>query len=146
MAFEIYKKGQGTVARLSAFTAIALLIVFGAVRFYATFNVPGRLVLVEGLPVVGDLSAYKVTAIVLASVALLGLWWFLNRAKNAELLIETEQELRKVSWPTLPEVWNATVIVAMVTITLALTMFGLDEVLRKILFLVFGHPHITPGA
>src|SRR5688572_14293470 len=133
MAFEVYKKGQGMVARFAAFTAVGLLVIFGAVRFYATFNRPG-LILVEGLPVLGDLSAYKVTAIVLASVGLLATWWFLNRPKNAELLIETEQELRKVSWPTLPEVWNATVIVALVTVTLALTMFGLDELLRKILF------------
>jgi preprotein translocase SecE subunit len=140
MAFEVYKKGQGMVARLAAFVAVGLLIVFGAVRFYATFNRPGRLVLVEGLPVVGDVSAYKVTAFVLAAVGLLATWWFLNRPKNAELLIETEGEMRKVSWPTLPEVWNATVIVALVTVTLALTMFGLDELLRKILFLVFGAP------
>jgi preprotein translocase SecE subunit len=145
MAFEVYKKGQGMVARLAAFGAVGCLVVFGAIRFFATFNRRDRGVLMRDLPVIGDLTVYKVTAIVLATIGLLATWWFLNRPKNAELLIETEQEMRKVSWPTLPEVWNATVIVAMVTVTLALTMFGLDEVLRKVLFLIFGAPE-HPGA
>jgi preprotein translocase SecE subunit len=142
MAFELYKKGQGMVARLAAFGAVGLLVVFGAYRFFAVFNRP-KPVLVENVPVVGDLTIWKVIAFVIAAVGLLGTWWFLNRPKNAELLIETEQEMRKVSWPTLPEVWNATVIVAMVTVTLALTMFGLDELLRRMLFLIFGAPEAT---
>ena len=143
MAFDVPKKGQGMTARMGAFAAVGLLVVFGAWRFYGTFNRPGELVFARDLPVIGDLSAYKVMAIVIACVGLLGTWWFLNRPKNADLLIETEAEMRKVSWPTLPEVWNATVIVAMVTVTLALTMFGLDELLRKILFLIFGAPETT---
>jgi preprotein translocase SecE subunit len=139
MAFEIYKKGQGMVARFAAFGAVGLLVIFGAVRFFAAFNRPTD-VLLPDVPVIGDLTIWKVIAFVIASVGLLTTWWFLNRPKNAELLIETEQEMRKVSWPTLPEVWNATIIVAMVTVTLALTMFGLDELLRKVLFLIFGAP------
>lgn len=145
MGLEVYKKGQGTVARLSAFTACALLALFGAVRFYATINRPGRFVLLADVPLVGDVTVYKAVAFVLAALSLLGLWWFLNRPKSADLLVETEQEMRKVSWPTLPEVWNATVVVALVTVTLALTMYGLDEVLRRVLFLVLGKPHGTEG-
>ena len=55
MSLEIYKKGQGKVARVSAYILLGLLILFGAYRLHATFNVPGEGVLVEKLPVIGDL-------------------------------------------------------------------------------------------
>jgi preprotein translocase SecE subunit len=141
MSLEVIKKGQGSVARLAAYAACSILVLFGVVRFYATINRPGGVIL-ENVPVVGDLTVYKVVSIVLGATALLALHWFLNRPRSVDLLIDTEQEMRKVTWPTLPEVWNATVVVAMVTVVLAFTMYGLDEVLRSLLFLVFGRPQV----
>ena len=45
--------------------------------------------------------------------------------------------MRKVSWPTLPEVWNATLVVCLVTVVLAITMSVFDLALRKLFQLVF---------
>jgi len=61
----------------------------------------------------------------------------LNRPKSVDLLIETEQEMKKVTWPTLPEVWNATVVVVLVTATLAVTMYGFDQILVRLFKLVY---------
>lgn len=144
MALEVHKKGQGMVARVATYVACAVLILFGVKSLYATINVPNVHVFVPGVPVIGDLSLYKAIALVVAAVALLALHALLNRPRSVDLLIETEQEMKKVSWPTLPEVWNATIVVAMVTLVLALSMYGLDEVLRKILFLVVGRPEEAP--
>ena len=55
-------------------------------------------------------------------------------------MIETEQEMRKVSWPTLPEVWNATLVVILVTAVFALTMSLFDHGIRNDWFRPRGRP------
>ncbi len=137
MGLDVYKKGQGSLARFSAYAIGGVLIVFGVYRFFATMNVPREHVLVEAVPVIGDLSVYKVVSLVLLVVSLLGLHLVLNRPKSVDLLIETEQEMKKVTWPTLPEVWNATVVVVLVTATLAVTMYGFDQILVRLFKLVY---------
>jgi len=78
-----------------------------------------------------------VIAVVVGAAALFGLHWVLNKPRTVDLLIETETEMRKVSWPTLPEVWNATLVVCLVTVVLAITMSVFDMALRKLFHLVF---------
>lgn len=137
MGIELHKKGQGTLSRSTAYTIGAALIVFGALRLFATINRPGQNVLVDALPVVGAVTVYKVIALVVGAAGLLGLHWILNKPRTVDLLIETETEMRKVSWPTLPEVWNATLVVCLVTVVLAITMSVFDLGLRKLFQLVF---------
>jgi preprotein translocase SecE subunit len=137
MGFEVLKKGQGTLARSVAYALGGLLVVFGAYRFFAAFNQPTADVLAEDLPLLGDLNVWKVVAIALGLLGLLGLHLVLNRPKAVDGLIDTEQELRKVSWPTIPEVWNATLVVVLVTTVLAMVMYGFDLVLVRLFDLVF---------
>jgi preprotein translocase SecE subunit len=137
MGLDVYKKGQGSLARLAAYAIGIVLIAFGVLRFFATINVPNENVLVPGLPLLGDLSVYKVVSLVLLVAALIGLHLLLNRPRSVDLLIETEQEMKKVSWPTLPEVWNATLVVVLVTVLLAVTMYGFDLALSRLFKLVF---------
>jgi len=42
MGIELHKKGQGTLARSTAYTISAALIVFGVIRLFATINRPAR--------------------------------------------------------------------------------------------------------
>ena len=137
MALELYKKGQGTTARASAYLIGTLLIGFGAVRLFAAVNVPGQGVLTSDLPVIGALTITKVVAFFIGAAGVLGLHYVLNRPKSVDLLIETEAEMRRVSWPTMKQVWNATLVVAFVTLLLAVTMSGLDLVIRQVLHLIF---------
>jgi preprotein translocase SecE subunit len=138
MALELYKKGQGTLARSIAYGMAAGLIIFGAIRLYARLGGPFNEILAQDVPVIGDITVRLVLAIVVALGGLVALHVVLNRPQAVDLLIETEQEMRKVSWPTLPEVWNATGVVILVTATLAISMSAFDFGLRRILILIFG--------
>jgi preprotein translocase SecE subunit len=137
MRFEIFKKGQGTLARASAYAIGGGLVAYGAYRFFATFNRGDAEVLAKDLPLLGDLNVWKIAAIAVGVLGLVLLHLALNRPKSVDSMIETEQEMRKVSWPTFPEVVNATAVVVLVTTVLALTMYGFDLVLARFLDLVF---------
>src|SRR5262245_6405595 len=126
----VYKPGQATTARWAAYLLGTLLIALGALSLYTTINEPGRWVIRENLPVLGTLSWFKVIAVV---VGILGVWALhlvLNRPATVDLLIDTEQELRKVSWPSRPEVKNATLVVALVTFVMGFILYWADEVLQ----------------
>jgi preprotein translocase SecE subunit len=137
MGFDVLKKGQGTLARSAAYGLGGLLVLYGAYRFFATFNRLDAVVYAADLPLVGDVTVWKVVAVVIGIVGLLGLHLVLNRPKAVDGMIDTEQELRKVSWPTLPEVWNATLVVVLVTTVLATVMYGFDLILVRLFRLVF---------
>lgn len=128
----LYKPGQAKTARWTAYLLCSLLIFLGALSLYATINVPGRWVLAEGLPVVGSITAFKLIALV---VGILGVWALhlvLNRPTTVDLLIDTEQELRKVSWPSRTEVKSATLVVALVTFLMGFILFWADEILQTL--------------
>jgi preprotein translocase SecE subunit len=135
MGLELIKKGQGTTARATAYALGAALIVYGAIRLYASIGVGA--VLATNLPLIGDLTIRKVVATVVGGLALLGLHLVLNRERSVDLLVDTEAEMRKVTWPTWPEVLNATVVVVFVTVVLAISMSAFDWGLRRVLLLVF---------
>jgi preprotein translocase SecE subunit len=136
MGLEIYKTGQGKIARSAAYALGAGLVIFGGFRLYATINRPNA-AWVEGVPLLGALSPYNTIAIVVTLLGILGLHLVLNRASTVDMLIDTEQELKKVSWPSGKEVQNATVVVVLVTFTMAMLLFGFDELLRLVFRLVF---------
>ncbi len=137
MSLEIYKKGQGKVARSCAYAIIGVLVAFGAIRFHAAFNVPGEGVLVESVPVIGSITILKVAALALFLVGLLAMHVVLNGGKLVDMLIDTEQEMRKVSWPSWPEVKSATLVVVAVTFILGASLFGFDRVLRGLFSFIF---------
>ena len=137
MSLEIYKKGQGKVARMSAYILMGLLILFGAYRLHATFNVPGEGVLVEKLPVIGDLTIMKLISLAAFLFGMLALHLVLNKATTADLLIDTEQEMRKVSWPSWGEVKSATLIVIVVTFVMGMSLFGFDQALQGLFSFIF---------
>jgi preprotein translocase SecE subunit len=137
MSLEIYKKGQGKTARLSAYVLAGLLVLFGAYRLHATFNRPGEGVLAEGLPLVGALTIMKIIAVVAFLGGMLLLHVVLNRAAVADLLIDTEQEMRKVSWPSWAEVKSATLVVVLVTFVMGMALFGFDKGLQGLFSFIF---------
>src|SRR5262249_9549176 len=63
---------------------------------------------------------------------------FLNQPKVAELLIETEQEMRKCTWPSWEETWKASAVVLLVvvffTVVLAVADLGLNFVAGNYVF------------
>lgn len=73
-------------------------------------------------------------AFLVAAVLFVGLslwWWrFLNKERWAETLIDMETELRKVSWPTLSDAWQSTLVVTGFTMAVVVTILVYDLVVK----------------
>ena len=140
---EAYKSGQGSFARLAAVMGLVITAALGCVELYSLIQspkdppiVPGKLG--EDLPLLG----VPLTWSLLICIALFfGLIWgirlWLGRPATVDTLIETEQELKKVSWPTRGESMSATWVVISVTVLLTAGLAFFDAVLRSLLDLIF---------
>ena len=62
---------------------------------------------------------------------------FLNKPASTELLIATEQEMRKVSWPSWPEVKSASLVVVVVTFVFGMSLFAFDKALQGLFSFIF---------
>ena len=111
--FEIYKRNQGKYTRLGTFIGAMLLVVIGA--YILSQKLYGLSVFLQyGIP----------TLIVLGMAAFMG--WIINRPSNADFLIATEGEMKKVSWSSRREIAGSTKVVIVTTIMLALILLGVD--------------------
>ena len=61
-------------------------------------------------------------AIVLGALA----WWLINRPKHAEFLIQTDGEMKKVSWTSRRELIGSTKVVVFFMFFIAFVLFGYD--------------------
>ena len=71
-------------------------------------------------------------ALALFLVVVFGIHAWLERPKNADLLIETEIELRKVTWPTSQEVFSSSLVVVVCVILLMAFLAGADWFLARV--------------
>ncbi len=131
-----YKKDQGRLTRMAAFWSLAILAFYGCVSLYqemvARSEALTRPIGGIRIPVLGlDLSgALLISTVVFCGTAAL-LYRYLERPKLADLLIETENELRKVTWPTLQEAIQSSVVVLVVVAVLMGFLAGADFVLGR---------------
>ncbi|MHC4339126.1 MAG: preprotein translocase subunit SecE [Planctomycetota bacterium] len=140
---EAYKTGQGSFARLAAVMGLVIAAFLGCVELYSWIQqpddqpiLPGRVF--EDLPLLGvPLSITFLGCVALFLVLLWLIRKWLSRPAVADALIETEMELKKVSWPTRDESVSATWIVIMVTLLLTISLAFFDIVLRSVLDLIF---------
>jgi preprotein translocase SecE subunit len=122
-----YKPEQGRITRTVAFWTLTLLLVYGCMSLNDTLGIQ--------IPTLGTafdddkatlpILSWKLTPALLITLAVFGaglffLMRYLNRPKVADLLIETENELRKVTWPTFNEALNSSfVVIACVALLMA---------------------------
>ena len=132
-----YKPEQGRMARMAAFWSLALLLLFGCTFLHETLSsyVEALREPIGGLvlPIVSlELSgAFLISAALFFGV----LWWlyrYMNRPNVADFLIEVEIEMRKVTWPTMDEVVNASIVVVVTVVVLMGFLAGSDFVLGKL--------------
>ncbi len=134
-----YRKDQGRLARMTTFWSLAVLLAYGCLRmrleltgmFPESLGAP----LSDGLTI--PLVNIPMSPALFAAVAslVIGLWFLnrtLERPKNADLLIETESELRKVTWPTVDETVDGSVVVIVVVLFLMGFMALADYVLGNL--------------
>jgi preprotein translocase subunit SecE len=131
-----YKQDQGRMARMAAFWTLAILIFYGCIslraelagRFQETFGA----LLWEGgrIPILGvDVTGALLVAVVIFAGAMTLLYRWTESPKIADALIETESELRKVTWPTLNEAINSSIVVIVTVLVLMAILAGADVVL-----------------
>ena len=129
---------------MAAFWSLAILALWGAralniqlgvlsktmaTRFGVDANGQGGLV----IPVLG----YSVTpafliSLAVGAVSVFLLYRWLEKPKNADLLIDTESELRKVTWPTFKDVVNSSLVVIFCVLFLLVFLAGSDILIARV--------------
>jgi preprotein translocase SecE subunit len=142
-----YKKDQGRMARMAAFWSLAVLLFYGCTSLNGELtgrwgDSLGRPIAAgfSQIPVLGvDLTPAFFIAAVLFAGGMFALYRWLERPKSADLLIETEQELRKVTWPSGKEVINSSIVVIVCVMFLMGYLAAADWFLARVTrVLLFG--------
>ncbi len=122
---------------MAAFWSCALLALFGCTSLHTTLtaNFPSMDEAIAGIVI--PVVSVKLSSAFLISTALLGVIVFIihrwqQRSKTADLLIDTEAELKKVTWPTLEEVTNSSTVVIIFVISLMGFLAGADWLLGRV--------------
>lgn len=133
----LLKPGQGAASRWLAYLFLGVLLAFGVRSLFGLLYRESAEALVAGLPLVGDITWAKVTCALVFVFGALAIHKVLNRASLVDLLIDTEQELKKVSWPSGSDVKGATMVVSLVTIVMGAILFWADELLMLLFRFIF---------
>lgn len=127
----VTREQQGRLARTFAFWALVFFAFFGAtfLRTQLASRVESLREPLGGLsiPIVSvDVSgAFVIATIFFVGSAVL-IWRWQQKPKVANLLIDTEAELKKVTWPTMPEVVNSSIVVIICVLFLMGFLAGVD--------------------
>src|ERR1043166_1510028 len=131
-SFSWTKAGQGTWVRSSALIALGALTAFGCTAFYmlpsSTSTWWGNIL--YKAEILG--KQFSIRPILFPSAGILTTVMFvifllLNQEKWAEFLIETEGELKKVSWPARKEYLGSASVVVVVVAIISLFLFFVDH-------------------
>jgi len=124
---------------MAAFWSLAILIFYGCLslraelagRFAETFG--ERLWEGGRIPVIGvDITPAFLIALVVFAAAMILLFRWTESPKIADALIDTESELRKVTWPTVPDAIQASITVVLCVLVLMAILAGADYLLGRI--------------
>ncbi len=129
---------------MAAFWSLAILALWGAralnIQLGVSFKSLGqRLGANEAgqggamIPVLGVsvTPAFLISATV-GVVCVFMLYRWLEKPKNADLLIDTESELRKVTWPTFKDVVNSSLVVIFCVLFLMVYLAGSDVLIGRV--------------
>jgi len=131
---------------MTAFWALFLLLGYGCLSglvhqmrsWFSGLGVLFTRVWVDKIPLLGQIDMAMTVSLAVLGIGGYVIHRFLNRPRSADLLIETEGELRKVTWPSPSETWAGTLAV-MVTVVLMLGyLFASDAMLSNLLSRVMG--------
>jgi preprotein translocase subunit SecE len=131
------KPGLGKWVRGAAMVGVGVLTAFGATSFY---KLPSSASLwwkvIAETSVLGVLI--PVRPILFASLGLFGtvmvvVYALLNKETWANFLVETEGEIKKVSWPARKEYLGSALVVVIVIAVVSLFLWGADEGLSRVM-------------
>jgi preprotein translocase SecE subunit len=135
-----YRKDQGRLARMAAFWSMAILFFYGCVSLrqelagYYPEDLGQRLFEGGRIPIIGvDLTPAFLIATVCCIAGMILLYRWTESPKIADQLIDTESELRKVTWPTLQEATHSSFVVIMCVLVLMAILAGSDYLLGRLM-------------
>ena len=93
---------------------------------------------IDPFPLLGTLKTSTIVALGVTLGAGYAFHRVLSRPKVADALIETEEELHKVTWPTWPETWSGTLAVAGMVLVLFVFLTIVDALLLTVMHSLWG--------
>ncbi len=141
----VYRKDQGRMVRMAAFWSLAILLFYGCVSLHTqlgvSFGASMTDTLVPGFDRIPLFAMVPNGSLLVSAIALAVGYTILNKwlstPKNADLMIDTEHELQKVTWPTMEETISGSVLVIgcvlFLMAFLAAADYALATVARRIL-------------
>lgn len=145
MFWAIYKKKQGLIVRWSSFGIASLLFIYGGYRLYyflSQWEWATKFRWMHFLIPVFDVEVVVDPRFVISLVGTIAFVWFfyflcMQQHRVSEFLIDTESEMRKVSWPTLVQVIKSCIAVVMIVLILGLYLYVVDGLLNEIFCYIF---------
>lgn len=144
--FTVYRKGQGSSARISVGVALGLLSAFASYSLHgALIDLPvffvGASVPLLNIPLTwGVVSSFFFFLFCIAFAALLvgcletGIGKIDNTGKGlVGFLVDTQAELNKVSWPTKRELIGSSIVVIIFSVIIGSYIFGVDRVVTLLM-------------
>jgi len=148
MKFEPHKPGQGAYARWTAGIALSVIALAASVWLYRLLIDLPDIVPAE-IPGTGVRFTWGLAIAMFTFVMLVGFTAFLSIGMTTEIpwlrgldnlslacvdfLIETETELRKVSWPTREELMGSSAVVIFLTLVLGVFLLVADSVIQLVM-------------
>lgn len=141
---EIYKKDEAKLTRRVAFVSLLIVVVWGSRELGRWLtDLAAFLKKPLFLPDM-NLPYYEVPfnlgvliSLVVLVAASMWLYRFLNAERMGSLLVDTETEMRKVSWPSWEDTKQSTSIVLVFVVVVAVYLTGIEVVLRRVFDYVF---------
>ena len=143
-----YKAGQGILTRRIAYGTGVGFALWGARDLWVWLQGFGALKqsLLPGTPLSHfpfngpAVSGSVLVAALVAAATWVFVAWYLKRPWLADLLIETETEMKKVSWPASDEAWGATKVVGATVLIFTGVLMVFDNAITWLMKLLTGLP------
>ena len=139
MSWQVYRPGEGRWTRFGGLIVVLAMVAFGAYRWYLGATGRTWLPWVKTLPLIGrhQLNWGEIgAALILIVCTLVAYRICFVRTRSSDFLIETEIELRKVTWPQWKpmfrmntELWGSAYVVILVVAVLTFLIWTVDQVL-----------------
>jgi preprotein translocase subunit SecE len=120
-----YKWSQGKVARQITFASLVIGVALGCWRLSST-QIGAGFGREYGIP------------IALCAIGAWASFRIVNIPRFAEFLISVENEMNKVSWPSKPELFRASMVVIVVIFLLTAILFSYDIILKSFISWLLG--------
>jgi preprotein translocase SecE subunit len=138
-----YREGQGAFTRRVTYWVVigfAIWAAFDLWKWMQGIEVLRRPI-TQAFPRLPGLGVEFGWSLPVAALFLASLWvliaWYLKRPWLADMFIETEAEMKRVSWPAPAEAWGATKVVAVTVLAFTLVLVTFDLTITYVFKLLF---------